>query len=184
MIIPATDYKIIRNDVPVLARTDGGVYIPTNCWLNDFNIESENLKNILFGFSYKNNILDLIKQFGHSPKYVPVLYILTNSNIQTPDFDTPHDMLAIALFLAEGENTSVCLRCFEVNCNYKSNNQHYTENQKYKRVGESMLKALQNQYIHQGIEGNSNHAALYFYLKYGFTTIDKCSHDLRWGPQR
>lgn len=47
-----------------------------------------------------------------------------------------------------------------------------------------MLKTLQNQYIHQGIEGYSNHAALYFYLKYGFITIDERAHYLRWGPQR
>ena len=181
MIIPVTDYNIIRNDVPVLTRTDDGAYISTNCLLNDFNIESKNLENILSGFDYKNNILDAIKQYGHSPKYTPVLHMLTNSNIQTPDFDISQDILAIALFLAQNKNTPIWLHFFEVNRNYR---QYTTVNQTYKRTGESALKSLQQEYIHQGIEGRSTYSALSFYLKYGFKRIDDRECYLHWGPQR
>lgn len=185
MIIPTTDYIITQNDVPVLTRTDDGTYINTNCWLSDFNTESENFTNILNGFGFKNNILDAVRQFGHSPRYTPVLRILTNSNIQTPVFDVSKDMLALALFLDKGKNTPTWLDFFEVNNNYSSKYRStYCENQKYKRVGESTLKAFQKEYIHQGIEGRSNYYALGFYMKYGFKRVDDRECYLRWEPQR
>ena len=95
---------------------------------------------ILFEFEYKNNILDTIKQYGHSPKYTPVLHVLTNSNIQTLDFNASQDILAIAMFLCHSKNKPVWLHFFEVNGKYRKNT---TVNQKYKRTGESTLKSLQ-----------------------------------------
>lgn len=181
MLIPITDYKIIRNDVPVLTRTDDGLYVKTNCLLNDFNIESENLKNLLSEFDYKNNILDTVKQYGHSPRYTPVLRILTNYDIQTPDFYAPRDVLAVAMFLDHGANSPTWLDFFEVNHNYR---QYANETQKYKKVGESAIKSLQQKYKNQGIEGRATYSALSFYLKYGFKRIDDRECYLRWGPQR
>lgn len=178
MIIPVTDYKIIQNDVPVLTRTDGGGYHYTNCLLNDFYIESEKLANILTEFDYKTNILDAIKQYGHSPKYIPVLHILTNYNLLTPDFNAPLDILAVALFLDQNQNKPVWLDFFEVNRKYR---RHTAANQPYKRIGESALKSLQQEYIHQGIEGRSTYSALDFYLKHGFNRIDNRECYLRWG---
>ena len=69
MLINISDYNVTQNDVPVLTRADDGTYIQTNCLLNNFNIYSGDLTNILTGFDYKNNILDLIRQYGHSPGY-------------------------------------------------------------------------------------------------------------------
>ena len=76
MMIDTYDYNIIQNNIPVLTRTTDG-YINTNCYLSDFNIESKNFKTILSGFDYQSNIIDRAKQFGYSPRYTPVLYILT-----------------------------------------------------------------------------------------------------------
>lgn len=180
MIVPVTDYKIIQNDVPVLTRNDDGTYISTNCWLSDFNIESENLKSILSGFGFKNNILDTIKQFGHSPKYTPVLRILTNSNVQTPHFQEYQDVLSVALFLDEGNNKPMWLDFFETNNEYRQ----YSGKIKYKRIGESTLKSLQQEYLHRGITGRSNLYALEFYLKYGFKRLAEHELLLYWGPQR
>ena len=103
MIIDSYDYNIIKSDISVLTRTTDG-YINTNCCLSNLDIESEHFASILSGFDYKNNILDSVKQFGYSPKYTPVLYILTNSNIQTPDFNIFQDLLSVALFLDKGKN--------------------------------------------------------------------------------
>lgn len=181
MIIDTRDYNIIRNDVPVLTRTDDGIYINTNCYLSDFNILSDNLENILSGFGYKTNILDSVKQFGYSPRYVPVLRILTNSNIQIPDFNTAQDLLAVALFLDKGKNEPTWLHFFEVNGNYRQNT---ADTQKYKTVGGSMLTSLQKEYWNQGIAGRSTYGALAFYYKYGFKRIDDRELYLCWQPQR
>ena len=181
MMINTSDYNIVQNDVPVLTRTSGGVYIDTNCYLSNVCIESENLKEILSGFDYKDNILSAVKQFGHSPRFVPVLRILTNSKVQTPDCNVHLDMLAIALFLDKGKDTPTWLDYFEVNSNYRRN---VAKTPKYKTVGGSMLKSLQKEYIHQGIEGRSNYVALSFYFKYGFERVDNRELYLRWQPQR
>ncbi len=181
MIINTRDYNIIQNNVPVLTRTDDGRYINTNCWLSDFNILSDNLENILSGFGYKTNILDSVKQFGYSPRYVPVLRILTNSNIQIPDFNTAQDLLAVALFLDKGKNEPTWLHFFEVNGNYRRNT---ADTQKYKTVGGSMLTSLQKEYWNQGIAGRSNYGALSFYFRYGFRRIDDRELYLCWQPQR
>jgi len=181
MIVDTHDYKITRNDVPVLTRTDDGNYVNTNCLLNKFYIESENLKDILSGFGYKENILTAIKQYEWSPVFTPVLRILTNTNIQTPNFDIAQDALAVALFLDKGKNEPTCLSYFEVNRNYRRNT---TKDQKHKNVGHSMLQSLQQQYINQGIEGRSTYEALNFYYKYGFKRIDDRELHLRWQPQR
>lgn len=180
MMIDTYDYKIIKTDTPVLTRT-ADKYINTNCWLSNFHIESENFENILSGFDYKYNILDHIKQFGYSPIYKPVLYILTNSNIQTPDFNVFQDLLSVALFLDKSRNTHTWLAFFEVNRNFRRN---AAEKQKYKHVGDSMLKSLQQHYIHQGIEGRSTYEAREFYFKQGFQRIDDRELYLRWQPQR
>lgn len=181
MIIPVTDYKITQNDVPVLTRADSGTYIFTNCWLNTFNTESENITNILSDFGFRDNILTSIRQYGHSPKYIPVLHILTNSNLQTPDFYAPNDVLAVALFLEKRENKPAWLDFFEVNYKYQY---PYYENQKYKRVGESALNACQKEYISQGIQCRSNFFALKFYSKCGFKRIDERELFLHWETQR
>lgn len=181
MIINTRDYNIIQNDVPVLTRTDDGEYINTNCYLNNFDIESENVKNILSGFDYKDNILSTIKQFGHSPRYLPVLHILTNSDIQTPNFNITQDVLAVALFLDKSKSEPTWLDYFEVNCNYRW---QVAENQKYKTVGGSMLTSLQKEYWNQGIAGRSTYGALSFYFRYGFRRIDDRELYLCWQPQR
>ena len=180
MLIDTYDYNIIKNDIPVLTRTTDK-YIDTNCYLSSFNTESKNFENILSGFDYKSNILDHVKQFGHSPKYTPVLYILTNSNIQTPNFDSFQDLLSVAFFLDKGKDVCTWLDFFEVNRNFRQN---IAEKQKYKTVGASMLKSLQQKYSHQGIEGRSTYNALSFYFKHGFKRIDDCELYLRWQPQR
>jgi len=179
MIISETDYNITRKDVPVLTRSADGTYFYTNCWLNEFNIESENLKEVLSGFDYRGNILDSIKQYGHSPVYVPVLRVLTNPNIQSSDFNISADVLAVALFLDKGRNSLAWLDFFEVNSKYRKRT-----DKKYKRVGESALKAFQKEYIHQGIEGRATFIALDFYLKYGFERMNAFDCYLRWKPQR
>lgn len=179
-MIDIYDYNIVKTDIPVLTRINDK-YINTNCYLSNFNIESENLKNILSGFDYKYNILDHIKQFGCSPRYTPVLYILTNSNIQTPDFNIFQDLLSVALFLDKGKDTYTWLDFFEVNNNFRRN---VATKQKYKRVGGSMLKSLQQNYIHQGIEGRSNYGALNFYFAYGFKRTDDHELYIQWQPQR
>jgi hypothetical protein len=179
MIIPETDYNITQNDVPVLTVTGDGTYIYTNCWLNDFNIESEHLENILSDFRFKDNILTSIIQYGHSPVYKPVLRVLTNSNIQISDFDISKDVLAVALFRDKGKDNYTWLDFFEVNGVYRKHT-----DKKYKRVGESALKSFQKQYLHQGIECRSNFDALGFYFKYGFKRIDERECHLSWGPQR
>ena len=179
MIIPETDYNITRKDVPVLTRAVKGTYLYTNCWLNDFNIESEYLENILSNFRFKPNILTSIKQYGHSPVYVPVLRVLTNSNIKSSGFNVSKDVLAVALFLDKGKNMNTWLDFFEVNSKYRQN----TDN-KYKRVGESALNAFQKEYVRHGIECRSTFFALDFYLKYGFERMNTFDCCLRWKPQR
>ena len=181
MIIDACDYDIIQNNVPVLTRTDDGRYTNTNCWLCNFDIESKNIKNVLSVFDYKSNILDSIKQYGYSPRYVPVLRILTNTSIQTPNFDISQDLLAVALFLDKGKDKPTWLHYFEVNYNYRQN---VMETQKYKTVGGSMITSLQKVYRNQGIEGRAVLGALPFYFKYGFERIDNRECYLRWLPQR
>ena len=181
MIIQTHDYSIIQDKVPVLTRMDDGTYINTNCWLNDFNIKSENVENILSGFGYKDNILRSIKQFGHSPMYVPVLMVLTNDNLQTSKFNTGRDVLAVALFLNNGLGRPAWLDFFEVNSKYRRNS---TENQIYKKTGESALKSFQHEYIHQGIDGRSTYDALPFYFKYGFQRMDERELYLRWTLQK
>lgn len=181
MIINIHDYNITQNDVPVLTRTDDGRYINTNCFLSNFDIESENVKNILSEFDYKDNILTVIKQFGHSPRYLPVLHILTNSNIQTPNFNAPQDILAVALCLDKNKTEPAWLNYFEVNGNYRRNT---ADTQKYKTVGGSMLTSLQKEYWNQGIAGRSNYGALSFYFRYGFRRIDDRELCLCWQPQR
>ena len=181
MIIDACDYDIIQNNVPVLTRTDDGRYTNTNCWLCNFDIESKNIKNVLSVFDYKSNILDSIKQFGYSPRYVPVLRILTNTSIQTPDFDIFQDLLAVALFLDKGKDKPTWLHYFEVNYNYRQN---VMETPKYKTIGGSMITSLQKVYRNQGIEGRAFLDALPFYFKYGFERIDNRECYLRWLPQR
>ncbi len=181
MIIDIHDYNITQNDVPVLTRTNDGTYIDANCLLSDFYIESENVKEILSGFDYKDNILKSIKQFGHSPYYLPVLRILTNTNIQTPDFNITKDILAVALFLDKGKDKPAWLDYFEVNRNIR---RHVAEAQKHKTVGGSMLMSLQKEYWNQGIEGRSTYDALPFYFKYNFERIDNRELYLRWQPQR
>lgn len=183
MLISTNDYTITQNDVPVLTRTDDGTYINTNCLLSNFYTyaRSEKLANILTGFGYKYNILDAIKQFGYSPVYRPVLRILTNYNLLTPDFNTQCDILAVALFLDKGKNNPTWGDFFEVNNNYRHN---VTETQKYKRVGESALKSFQKEYMGQGIECRATFSALDFYYKYGFKRIDERECYLRWEPQR
>lgn len=181
MIIDTCDYNIIRNDVPVLTRTDDGEYINTNCYLSNFYIESGNIKNILSGFDYKDNILSSIKQFGHSPRYLPVLRILTNSNIQTSNFNITQDVLAVALCLDKNKDEPTWLDYFEVNRNYRRN---ITATQKYKTVGGGMITSLQKVYRNQGIEGRAFLDALPFYFKYGFERIDNRECYLRWLPQR
>ena len=184
MIIPSTDYNITQNNIPVLTRTPAGTYINTHCWLSVFNIQSEHLKTILSGFDFKNNILDTVRQFGRSPMYIPTLRILTNSDIQTPNFDAQRDTLAVALFLDSRRGASTWLDFFEVNYNYKLKSGQYSENQTYKRVGESALKACQQEYMSQGIDCRSTFDAMNFYMKYGFKRIDERECYLRWGPQR
>lgn len=183
MIIPETDYKITQNDVPVLTRTDDGKYVNTNCLLSNFYIysRSEKLANILTGFGYKDNIVDSIKQYGYSPVYTPVLRILTNYNLLTPNFNARADILAVALFLDRGKNDPTWGHYFEVNPKYRHN---VTETQKYTRVGESALKSFQQEYIHQGIECRSTFDAMHFYFKYGFERADERECYLRWAPQR
>ena len=181
MIINTYDYSIIQNDVSVLTRTATGTYASANCYLGDLHVESENLKDILSGFDYKDNILRSIKQYGHSPYYSPVLRILTNTNIQTPDFNIIQDILAIALFLDKGKDKPIWLDYFEVNRNFRRN---ATETQKHKTVGGSMLTSLQQEYTRQGIEGRATYDALPFYCKYGFKRIDNREIYLRWQPQR
>ena len=181
MIIDTCDYNIIQNNVPVLTRTGDGIYINTNCYLSDFNIESENVKHILSDFDYKDNILRSIKQFGHSPRYLPVLYILTNSNIQTPNFNTSQDILAVALFMDKNKTEPTWLDYFEVNGNYRRN---VADTKKYKTVGGSMLTSLQKEYWNQGIGGRSTYGALSFYFRYGFRRIDNRELYLCWQPQR
>ena len=181
MLINTRDYNIIQNDVPVLTRTDDGTYIDTNCYLSNLCIESESITDVLSCFEYKENFLTTIKQFRCSPKFVPVLRILTNSNIQTPDFYAPQDLLAVAVFLDSGKNTYTWLDYFEVNCNYRRNT---AETQKYKTVGGSMLTSLQKEYWNQGIECRSSYAAKSFYFKYKFERMDNRELYLRWGPQR
>ena len=180
MMIDTYDYDIIRNDIPVLTRINDE-YINTNCYLSNFNVESENFKTILSGFDYKYNILTRVKQFGHSPMHKPVLYILTNSNIQTPAFDVLQDVLSVAFFLDKSQDACTWLDYFEVNSNFRQN---VAEKQKYKTVGGSMLKALQQKYIHQGIEGRSTYDARNFYYKYGFKRIDDRELYLLWQPQK
>ena len=182
MVIDACDYNIIQNNIPVLTRTGDGKYINTNCYLSNFYIESKNVKNILSGFDYKNNILDTIKQFGHSPRYLPVLYTLTNSNIQTSNFNTTQDVLAVALCLEnKTEQKPISLLYFEVNGDYRRN---VADTQKYKTVGGSMLTSLQKEYWNQGIAGRSTYDALRFYYKYNFTRMDDRELYLLWQPQR
>ena len=184
MIIPSTDYNITQNNIPVLTRTPAGTYINTHCWLSVFNIQSEHLKTILSGFGFKDNILDAVRQFGRSPMYIPILRILTNSDIQTPNFDAQRDTLAVALFRDSRRDAPTWLDFFEVNYNYKLKSGQYSENQTYKRVGESALKACQQEYISQGIDGRSTFDAMEFYMKYGFKRIDERECYLRWEPQR
>ena len=181
MIIDTCDYNIIRNDVPVLTRTDDGEYINTNCYLSNFYIESGNIKNILSRFDYKDNILSSIKQFGHSPRYLPVLRILKNSNIQTSNFNITQDVLAVALCLDKNKDEPTWLDYFEVNRNYRRN---ITATQKYKTVGGGMLTSLQQEYINQGIGCRATYDALPFYYKYGFKRIDDRELWLQWQPQR
>ena len=181
MIIDTCDYNIIQNNVPVLTRTGDGEYINTNCYLSDFNIESENVKHILSDFYYKDNILRSIKQFGHSPRYLPVLRILTNSNIQTSNFNITQDVLAVALCLDKNKDEPTWLDYFEVNGNYRQNT---ADTQKYKTVGGSMLTSLQKEYWNQGIGGRSTYGALSFYFRYGFRRIDDRELYLCWQPQR
>lgn len=182
MIIDTHDYNIIQNNIPVLTRTGDGKYINTNCYLSNFYIESKNVKNILSGFGYKDNILDAIKQFGHSPRYLPVLHTLTNSNIQTSNFNTTQDVLAVALCLEnKAEQKPISLLYFEVNGDYRRN---VADTQKYKTVGGSMLKSLQKEYWNHGICGRSTYGALSFYYKYNFKRMDERELYLLWQPQR
>ena len=46
MQINQKDYKILRQDVPVLTKQNNGLYVNTNCYLSDFNISSNSIEQI------------------------------------------------------------------------------------------------------------------------------------------
>lgn len=184
MIIPAKDYNIIDQDVPVLTHMGDGVYSYTNCWFVDFNINSEVIPNILSAFDYKNDIMQEIHYYNHSRGTNTVLLGLTNSNLAKQGFDAADDVLSVALFLERINQNPVWGDFFEVNEKYRSGCEDCSSNRKYKRVGESALKCFQQKYINRGIAGRAHIHVQPFYFKYGFKRYDSRECYLIWERQR
>lgn len=183
MYKPDQDYRIINSNTPVLTRQADGHFEPTDCYLLEFTVNTDNetiqkIAKLCMPFDFKIAVPLAISKHRAFPNNIQRLFLLGSSDIISNKFRNPDDFLAFALCDDRKKRTKI--QYFEVNYTFRHS---YEPDQKFIRVGTSAADALKEIYKTRELYGKSASDALKFWLKNDFLIVDERKLYIRWNQR-